>query len=151
MLVLEGLGEAETTTFDDGSVVLLVPEDVVLTAAESGDNAKVDTEAGAVNHDVFLADVLGDALLELLVEVECAVEEGRTGASCAELAGGLDGCFLDTGVVYQAGVAVAAEHQHFFAVDNHLGVLLGRDGAEIGINARSLGFLRSRVFRKFCL
>ena len=37
------------------------------------------------------------------------------------------------------------------AVDNHFGVLLGGDGAEIGVDAGGFGLLRFLILVKFCL
>ena len=76
MLVFETGGEAQTTAFNDGGVILLVVNHVVFAAGEAGDNAEVNLEAGGVDHHILLADVFGDSAFELLVEVECAVEEG---------------------------------------------------------------------------
>ena len=91
------------------------------------------------------------SLLKLLVEVERTVEERRAGTSGAVFAGGFNGRFLDAGVGDKAGIAIGAEHQHFFAVDDYFGLLLGRDGAEIRIYACGLGLLRSCVFCEFGL
>ncbi len=151
VLILERLGKAKAASFDYRGMVLLVPQDIVFAAAERRYYSEIYSEACGINHHVLFADIFCKAALKLLVELHGAVEERRSGTSGAKLAGGFDGCLLDAGVVDKAGIAVAAEHQHLLAVDVHLGVLLGCDGAEIWINAGRLCFLRSSVLREFCL
>lgn len=149
--VLEVVGEAEAAAFDDGGVVLLVEDDVVLSAGEGGDNAEVDAEAGGVDHGVFLAHVLGQARLELLVNLEGAVEEGGACHAGAELACGLNGGLYHLGVVGQAHIAVGTEHEDLAAVHHDFGVLLTGDGAEVGVHSCRLCLLWGIVARQLFL
>ena len=46
VFVFELLAERQTATFDNGSMILLVPEDIVLAACQRRHNAEVDAETG---------------------------------------------------------------------------------------------------------
>ena len=102
VLVLQGVGERETASLDDRGMVLLIPQDVVIPAGKGGNDAQINTETGAVNHRILLALILGKLALKLLVQVESAVKERRTGTSGAVFLGGLDCGLLDALIVYQA-------------------------------------------------
>ena len=123
-------------------MVLLVPQDIVVTARERRNHTQVNTKAGAVNHGVFLALIVGQLALELLVQVKGAVEEWGTGTACAILLGGFNCCLLDALVIDKSGVTVGTEHQDSFAIHDDLGVLLAGNSAKVGIDARGLGLLR---------
>jgi hypothetical protein len=151
VLVFERLRERQPTPLDNRCVVLFVPDDIVFAAGQTRHYAEVHAEPRRVNHHIFLAYILGDARLELLVEVERAVEEGRAGAAGAILAGGLDGRFFDAGVVDKTGVAVRTEHEHALAVDNHFRILLRGNGAEIRIDTCRFGLLGSGILGELFL
>ena len=102
VLVLQGVGERETTSLNDRGMVLLIPQYIVIPAGKSGNDAQINTETGAVNHRILLALILGKLALELLVQVESTVKERRTGTSGAVFLGGLDCGLLDALIVYQA-------------------------------------------------
>ena len=123
-------------------MVLLIPQDVVIPAGKGGNDAQINTETGAVDHRILLALILGKLALKLLVQVESTVKERRTGTSGAVFLGGLDCGLLDALIVYQARVAVGAEHEHLLAIHDDLGVLFAGDSSEIRIDAGSFSFLR---------
>ena len=75
MLVLERLRERQATALDNRGVVLLVPKDVVLTTGKTRHYAQVNLKTCAVDHGVFFASIRCKLLLEILVDVERAVEE----------------------------------------------------------------------------
>ncbi len=127
-------------------MILFVPQYIVFTTGEARYDTEVDAEAGGVNHHVLLAYVLGDTMLQLLVQVKRTVEEWGAGTSGSVFTYCFDCGFLDSGVVDQSAVAVATEHQDFLAVYDDFGILFGGYCAEIGVNAGGLGLLRRRVF-----
>ncbi len=104
-------------------MVLLIPKDIVFAAGECRHHTEVHAKACRIDHDIFFADVFGDAGFKLLVKVERSVKERGAGTSGAIFFCSLNGCFFDTGIVDKAGVTVGAEHQHSLSVDYHLGIL----------------------------
>ena len=62
-------GEREAMALDDGGVVELVPEDVVLASCHAGDDAQIHLEAGGEDDRVFLADEFRQAFLELDMQI----------------------------------------------------------------------------------
>ena len=64
----------------------------------------------------LVAEELGKLVLELVVEVEIAVQEARAGAAGAVLVDGELGGLAHLGVMRQAEVVVGAHHHHFFAL-----------------------------------
>ena len=123
VLVFERVGERQTPALDDRGMVLLVPQDIVLTPGQRGDNTQIHTETGAVNHRILLALIVGQLALQLLVEVKRSVEEGGSGAAGTVFLCGLNGGLLDALVIDQSRIAVGSEHEHLLAVHQHLGVL----------------------------
>lgn len=75
VLVLQLLGERQASTLDDRGVILFVPQYVVLASGKARHNAEVHLEPCRVDHHIFLADIFGDSGLELLVQIQCAVEK----------------------------------------------------------------------------
>ncbi len=151
VLVLERLGERQTTTLDNRCVVLLVPKYVVLSTGKSRHNTEVDAEACRINHYIFFAYVLGDTRLKLFVKVESAVKKRRAGTARAVLAGSLYGRFLYPRVVDKTRIAIGPEHKNPATVDYHFGILFRRNCAKIRVYARSFSFLRYSIFSEFGL
>ena len=135
--VFQDLGHPDAV--DDAGVDLLVGDDDVVAVHDGRDGAEVDLEARAEDQGRLHVDVLGQALLELEMEVECPVEEARAGAARAVLLDGLDGGFLDLGVVGQPDVVVRADHDELLAVDVDFGPLGVLDRDEVGEHPHGLG------------
>ena len=104
-------------------MVLFIPENIVLTACERGNDTQVDTKTGAVDHRILLTLIVGKLTLQLLVKVQRTIEEGRTSATSTIFLSGLDGSLLDALIIDQTGVAVRSEHEHLFAIHDDFGVL----------------------------
>ena len=83
--VVEALGLAvgELGAVDDRGVVQLVEVDDLAPADQTGDQAEVGRVAGRKDEAGFLAEEFGQRRLELLVEVERAVQEPAAGAARA--------------------------------------------------------------------
>ena len=104
-------------------------------------------EASGVAEGILLADKLGKLLFKLDVEVECAVQEARTGAARAILLHGLDARLDDAVVAGEARVGIRTEHQHMVSAHFNFCSLFAFDGPEIGVHAFRLVFLRQGVLR----
>ena len=151
VLVFQRLAEREAASLYDGSMILLVPENIVLAAGQRRHHTEIDSETGRIYHYILLAYELGYLVLKFLVQIKSAVEERRTGASCAILACCLYRSFLDTGIIYQTGIAIGAEHQHLAPVDSDFRILLARNSSEIRIYPCSLSLLGLSVLGKLRL
>src|SRR5439155_12657980 len=107
--IAEAPGLAQADTVDDAGVVQLVAEDGVLFAQEGFEQAAVGVEAGGVEDGIFLAQEVGDGLLELLVDVLRAADKphGRQAVAIAPEAvmGGLN----NRGMTGQAEIVIGAE------------------------------------------
>ena len=145
MLVFVVGGEGYLLALHDGSVVTLVEIDEVVASGDAGDGARVGEEARGEEHDGILAQELAELVLELDMDVESAVEEGRAGAASTVFVDGGFGGFLDFGMVSKAQIGVGAEHKDFLTMNENLGVLFGRYGGEIRVDTFSFGLLRGCV------
>ena len=95
MLVAEALSGREADTLDDRSVIECIPDDIVFTAKEAGDDPEIDLEARGEDDGIFLADELGQPFFQFEVNIECAVEEPGAGTARTVLLCSFDSCLLD--------------------------------------------------------
>ena len=144
---LQHVAVGEPAAVDDAGVVEGVEEDVAAVESQAGNHAQVDLEARAVGHGLLLAHQAGQLLLQRQVDVERPVEETGTGAAGAVFADGLDGRFLETGVVGESQVGVRAEHQDVLAGHPDDRVLPRFDGTVIWIDTHGLHLVRQGIFR----
>lgn len=151
VLVFVGCGESDLFAFHDGGVVTFVVDDEIVAASDTGDYARIGLETSGEEHDAVLAHELGEFVLELDVDIEGAVEERRTRTTGAVFVDSGFSSLFDFWVVGEAEIGVGAEHKHLAAIDDHLGILLRRDGSEIGIDALGFGLLRDGILGKFFL
>ena len=110
-------------------------------ADQGGDQAEVGVVAGGEDEAVFLAEKLGEGGLELLVQVERAVQEPAAGAAGAVAVQGAGGRLEHLGVVGQAEVVVGPEHDPLLAFDDDHGVFRLRDRLEVRIEPRRLDLI----------
>src|SRR5262249_53633572 len=92
----------------------------------------------------LLADEGSQLGLQLLVQVEGAVEQPAAGAPRSVFSARLLRLLQDARVMGQAEVVVGAEHDLRMALDLHLGSLRAGDGQEVRIEARRLGIAGDR-------
>ena len=128
---LADVAQPQPGAVDDAGVVLLVQVDHVAPLDQAGDRAQIDLEAGGEGDGRRLAHEVGELFFQLFVDDQRAVEEPAPAATGAEASDGLDGGFLDLGVVGQAQVVVAAEHDQRLSADSDLRVLGRFEGAEV--------------------
>ena len=141
MLVAEALSGREADTLDDRSVIECIPDDIVFTAEEAGDDPEVDLEARGEDDGIFLADEGRQLLFQLEVRIEGTVEEAAPCTSRTILLRSGDSSSLDLGVVRQSEVRVRPEHEDLTAIDDDLGILVAFYLSEVGINPCSLSLL----------
>ena len=142
--VVEALGLAvgHLGAVDDRGVVQLVEVDHLAAADEPGDQAEVGGVAGREDEAGFLAQELGQGVLELLVQVERAVQEPAAGAARAVAAEGPAGGLEHLRMVGQAEVVVRPQHDPLLAVDDDDGVLRFGNRIEVRIEAGGLQLAR---------
>src|SRR5580704_10829811 len=71
------------------------------------------------------------------MDVQRAVEKTRAGATGAIFLDSSLGGLFDLWMIGQAQVAVGTEHYYFPAVHQDLGILRGRNCAEVGVNSQA--------------
>ena len=103
---LAHLAEGEPRAVEDAGMVLLVEVDIIALADQTRDGAQVHLEAGGEDDRGFLSHELGQAALQLHVQIERSVEEPAAGAARAVPADGLHGGLFDPGVVCEAEVVL---------------------------------------------
>ena len=81
VLVVKLLGKRKTTAIDNGSMVAVVSDDLVVLTADDGEHTLVHREACGEAEGLVLADVFCEVLLQLHVEVERSVEETAAGTT----------------------------------------------------------------------
>ena len=106
VLVFQARGEGEAAAVDDGGVVAVVANDVVVAARKCGYNTRVHRKAGGEAQGFVFADKFGEFFFKLKVKVERTVEEARTGTAGTILAKGLHAGFYNTLVAGKTGVSV---------------------------------------------
>ena len=143
--VLAWGGEREPPPLNDGGMVQLVADDIILSPGDARHHAQVHLKSGGVDHHLLLAYPLGQLVLQLQVQVDGAVEETRPGAPRAILTGGIHRGLYHARVVGEAQVGVGTEHQHSTAFDNHFGVLLALNATEVGVHPFRFNLLRQVV------
>ena len=150
--VVEALGLAvgHLGAVDDRGVVELVEVDDVAPADQPGDEAEVGGIAGREDEAGFLAQELGEGALELLVEVERAVQEPAAGAARAVPAERPAGGLEHLRVVGQAEVVVRPQHDPLLSVDDDDGVFRFGDRLEVRIEANRLELTRLGELRGTC-
>lgn len=141
VLVAEALSGREADTLDDRSVIECIPDDIVFTAKEAGDDPEVDLEARGEDDGIFLADEGSQLLFQLEVRIEGPVEEAAPCTSRTILLRSGDSSSLDLGMVRQSEVRVRPEHEDLTAIDDDLGILVAFYLSEVGINPCSLSLL----------
>ena len=133
-------GLAQTHAVDDRGVVECVGDDGVLLGEERLEHAAVGVEAGGVEDRVLRAEVVGDGLFQLLVDVLAAADETHGRHAEAAAVHGLLGRFDQAFVVRQSEVVVGAEVQHLAACHLDLGPLGRLDDPFLLVKPRSLDF-----------
>ena len=104
VLILQLGSKRKATSVDDGCVVAVVADDVVLAVYKGWDNSFIHGKTGCEHQTVVLTQEGGQFFFQLDVKVECTVQESGTGASGTILAGSFNGGFDNTFVVSQSHV-----------------------------------------------
>ena len=149
VLVAELLGHRQTAAVDDGGMVAVVADDVVVRTEECRDDATVDRKACGDTKGIVLTNEFCQFAFELDMYVERTVEEAASGTSAAIFAHGLHTGFDDAVVAGEGGIGIAAEHDDVVSCHVHFGTLLALDGTEIGVKAFGTHFGRLGIFRNF--
>ena len=126
-------------------MVLLIGEDVIVLAADGGDDAEVGLEAGRERHDRLLAKKAGQLALELRVQAQRAVEEPRARAAGAEGLKRLHARGDHARMHGQAEIVVRAEHDAALALHDDLGVLPRLQLMEVRVDAKLARLLHIHV------
>jgi hypothetical protein len=129
------LGVAELAAVIDAGVVVLVDHHGVVPPRDRRDRADVGAKAGGEHERPLLAHEPRQPLLELLMDVEVAVEQARSRARRAVRRERLGGPLAHVWVRGEAEVVVGAEHHQFLAVDEDAGVRLRFDHLEVRVVA----------------
>ncbi len=132
----EGLPEREPRAVHDARMVQLVQEDAVVPPAQGRDDAQVRLIAGAEDESRLHPRELREPALQLLVEVQIAVQEAAARVGRAVLPEGRLGRLDDLRVVREAQVVVRPDHDLPLAADHHLRVRRPFDRGVIWIIAR---------------
>ncbi len=149
LIALHGaIGQAAAVI--DAGVVFTVADHPVATPHHGGNDAEVGLEAGGEGDHILLAQELGKASLQLLMQPQGAVEEAGAGAAGAILLQCVNAGLHNPGIGGQAKVVVGAEHDATLALHDHLDILPGFKGMEIGINVHSLRLCQTLVILAFC-
>ena len=136
MAELAHFAETQAAAVDDAGMVQGVQEDEAAAETEATHDAQVHLEAGAVGYGRFLAHELRQLRLQLLVNVEGAVEEAAAGAAGSVFFYCFDGGLLEAGVVGKSEIGVGAEHQDLAAVSHGDDrILTGGNGTVVGIDS----------------
>ena len=75
VVAFPNLTEREATAFDDGSMVKAVQKEIVFSATERRNYAKIDLETCAEAHCGFFANQFGQLFLQSHMDVECAIQK----------------------------------------------------------------------------
>ncbi len=132
-------------------MVLLVEYHIVLTAGERRHHSEIDAESCGIEHRILLSHPVRYSGFKIFMDGQCAVKERGSGQTCAIFPRGFHCGLYHLGVIGKTQVAVGSEHQHFFAVHHHLGILLRRYCTEIWIDSDRLCLLRRIIGRKLLL
>ena len=130
-------------------MVFLIGEDVIVLAADGGDDAEVGLEAGRERHDRLLAEESGQFPLELRMQAQRAVEEPRAGAAGAEGLKRLHARGDHARMHGQPEIIVGAEHDAALSLHDDLGVLPRLQLVKIRVDAHFPRLIDIDVFR-FC-
>ena len=122
----------------DRRVVELVEVHHLAPADEPGDQAQIGRVSGREDETGLLAEELGESVLELLVQIERAVQKPAAGAARAIPAQRPRSCFEHLGMVRQAEVVVRPQHDPLLSVDDDDGVFRLGNRLEIRIQADRL-------------
>ncbi len=96
----------EQAALDNAGVVALVAQHVFAFADQRANDSQVDLESSAVEQHRLLVNQFGQGRFQFQMDVQCAIEETRAGATSAVLLhGGLRRRF-DLRMIGQAQVAV---------------------------------------------
>ena len=128
----------------DGRMVELVQEDHVAAADQTRDQAEVRLIAGREDEAGFLTEEFRQLQLELLVQIEGAVEEPAAGAPRAIAGQGLLRGRQHFRMMGEPQVVVGAHHDPVSAFDDDDGVFRAGDRLEIGVQSRRLHLARLR-------
>ena len=119
MAVTKHLRITETTSVIDRRVVLAVIQDIIVLAADSGDNSQVCLESRRNGHTLLVACKFCDLFLQLQVQVERAVQETATAHAGSVF---VERCVtgLNNGLVLcETEVVITAQHDHAVVLHLH--------------------------------
>ena len=81
VLVVQLCSERQTASVDDARMVAVVADDIVATTHYNRQYARVNEETCRETQSLVLANIFGEFLLKLYVQVECTVKEATAGTS----------------------------------------------------------------------
>ena len=133
------IGGAQPRAVHDAGVSILVQHHHVPLLHQGRDAAEVREISRRVDERRFLARELREALLQLDVQLERAVQEARAVVRGPEASKRVLRGRDDLGMLREAQVIVRARHDNAAPVDGHLGAVIFRDREKIGVEACGLG------------
>ena len=104
--VFQLFAERQPQPLDNGSMVLFVPQYIILAACKRRHNAQIHTETGGIYHNVLFAYIFGYARLKLFMNIQSTVQERRTGASGSIFTRSFNSRFFNTRIVNKPGIAI---------------------------------------------
>ena len=147
VLVAKLLGHRQPAAVDDGSMVAVVADDVVVRTEEGGDDTAVDRKASGDAEGIVLSHEFRQLALKLDMDVERTVEEAASSASAAIFAHGFHSGLDDAVVTSKGGIGIAAKHDDVMPGHVHFGTLLALYGTEIRVQTFGTHLGRLGIFR----
>ena len=130
----------QTGTVNQTRVVELIEVQIVAAADQAGHHAQIGLVAGAEDQGGFFIEEAGQAILDLFVQVERAVQKTAAGTAAPVALQGIGRRFNNLGVVGQTQVVIRTHHDHGFAVHPDLCPIRSFDRDEERIISPGLRF-----------
>src|SRR4029453_18911277 len=132
---------------ENAGMVELVEDHGIAAVRERGDDAEVGLISGREDERRLLADKGGELGLELLVQIERAVQQTAAGAAGSIAPRGPFGLREHARIVREPEIVVRTEHDLAGALDDALAALRPGDRHEVGMQAGGLRVPGMRVPR----
>jgi hypothetical protein len=112
----------------------------------------VGEKAGAENQAGFFAEVRGEPLFEILMQLQITVQKAGAGAARTKLIDGALSCRVNSGMMRQAQIVIGTDHHTAPAVSDYRGTGGRLDCTKEGVESGCLNFLgilkRTAFFKK---
>ena len=119
MAIAQYFRETQTAGIVDRSMVLAVIEDIVVLAADSGDDSEVGLEARRNGHTLFVPREFRQLFLQLQVQVQGTVQETAAGDACTVFVQRLMTGFDNRLVLCETEVVIRTQHDDTVVLHLH--------------------------------